>query len=421
MPDRTPQAGVWVSEDFTKVASDRAGDHVKVRATSAVPWASTGPRRSVPYIVGAGLITLDIVLRGVPDVAQAARKGASSNKAWRVAHWAGGTCGNVLAALSYLGWRAAPIGRLGADTAADAITTDLEQSGVETGWIEHDVGRESARIAQHITERPGCPVRHRFAFSCPVCGAAFPKYRPPRWEQYEAAIAAPSEGGMIPDVFFFDRVSPAILAMAEAFRAGGALVYFEPSAVGRLTDFRRALELCHVVKYAHDRLDAALAALGGLGRLTRRRPRVEVETLGHEGLRYRVNDGTRRGRIWRHQPAFRVTELRDAAGAGDWCSAGLLYQLGWRCGADAEVLSEDAVAHALTFGQALAALNCQHVGPRSATRAVRSGEMLAFAAAVQRDGHAPAESRAGTSESDYVPLPETECDTCLRGARAARA
>jgi len=361
---------------------------------------------TAPRILGAGLVTLDIVLR-------TSKRTHVAGDVWEVAHWAGGTCGNVLAALSYLGWRAAPIARLGADGAAEAIVGDLKHSGVDTEWLVREAHGESSRIAQVVTERPGHAPRHRFAFSCPACGAPFARYRPPRMEQFEAVSAAASAGGDIPDVFFFDRVSPAILAMAKWFRRQGALIYFEPSGIGKPAEFREAVEVSHIVKYAHDRLHEPLAVFGGLGRMARR-PRVEIETLGVEGLRFRVNDGTARGRQWRRQPAFRVTEVRDAAGAGDWCSAGTLLQLGWRRGNDVEELSSDAVAFALTFGQALAALTCQHVGPRSVTRVVRSGDMLASAAAVQRDGLSPSVPNFIPSLSDIARVSAGKCGTCLR-------
>src|SRR5439155_25524284 len=100
------------------------------------------------------------------------------------------------------------------------------------------------------------------------------------------------------------------------------MVYFEPSSVGRIEEFKRAAELSDVVKYSEDRLHTALADLGGLEKLLTRLPRLEIETRGGQGLRYRINTARRMSGRWTAEPVFRVAPFRDAAGAGDWCSSG---------------------------------------------------------------------------------------------------
>lgn len=364
-----------------------------------MPSASHRKPARTPRIVGAGLVTLDIVLDGVESDS--------------VAHWAGGTCGNVLAALAFLGWHATPIARLGDDAAADTISGDLASSGVSTDRLSREVGSHSSRIAQHVIRQRNGGVRHRFSFSCPTCGTPFTRFRPPRWEQYESITERP--GPEAPDVFFFDRVSSAILAMAETFRREGSLIYFEPSGIGRLPEFRKALDLSHIVKYSRDRLHSPLAALGGLSRLSNRRPRVEIETQGADGLRFRINTGRTNGWRWRRQAAFEVTQLRDTAGAGDWCSAGTLLQLGWTRGSKQTALSVDALDHALTFGQALAALNCQHMGPRSVAHVFGPGDMLASAAAVQNGASVPQPTlpAAGSKVRRLKKRTASECRICL--------
>lgn len=365
---------------------------------------------SQPRIVGAGLVTLDIVI-------DSARQS--------VTHSAGGTCGNVLAALAYLGWSAKPVALLGDDVAADTINADLEASGASIDALVREQEYLSTRIAQHVIQsrRVGRAVRHRFAFSCPTCGKPFSRFRPPTWEQYESVTAGGSwrSGGGTPDVFFFDRVSTAILEMARAFRKEGSLIYFEPSRIGRLDQFREAIALSHVVKYSRERLHVALATLGGLAKLTNRRPQVEIETRGAEGLRFRVNADRKRGARWHAQAAFKVTNLRDAAGAGDWCSAGTLLHLGWRRGDDLGSLSSDALAKALTFGQALAALKCQYVGPRSVAHVFPRIDMIETAGILQKQGVATERSSAGESAVNERPfrrksgpsLRRSECPVCL--------
>ncbi|MFN7981117.1 MAG: PfkB family carbohydrate kinase [Vicinamibacterales bacterium] len=339
-------------------------------------------------VFGAGLITLDIIIQ--------------QDETPSVAHAAGGTCGNVIAALAYLGWETTPVGRLGDDAAGNAIRHEFSSLGISGRELTREGTLASARIVQFIVERRN-RIQHRFGFSCPACGTPFSRFRPPTLEQAETVLAKRES----PDVFFFDRVSAAILAMAAEFRKRGALIYFEPSGVGRPADFSKALAVAHIVKYSEDRMHgipAALKALEG--------QRLEIETRGAQGLRFRwLGDGA--SKPWRSQPAFKVRSLRDAAGAGDWCTAGFLYQLDWKAGRPFEQLREGDVGSALMLGQALAALNCQHVGARGATNDLDSAVMLSSVSAVQANGMTDVPSRVHSVKA--APRGEgVSCQTCLR-------
>ena len=86
--------------------------------------------------------------------------------------------------------------------------------------------------------------------------------------------------------FFFDRVSRGTLNLARASAESGALVVFEPSGVGEPRLFREAWSIAHVVKYSNDPL-RDIADLH-LGESERNGLLLEIETLGSDGLRYRV-------------------------------------------------------------------------------------------------------------------------------------
>src|SRR5262249_14507986 len=119
--------------------------------------------------------------------------------------------------------------------------------------------------------------------------------------------------------------------------------------------FERALAVAHVLKFARQRLpDLAQRPLPG--------PMLVVETLGAEGLRY--SDRRAGGSDWRHLGAFPVKGVRDAAGCGDWCTAGLIHGLASRGRAGLEAAPSKEVEEALTFGQALGAWNCHFEGAR---------------------------------------------------------
>src|SRR5215831_3040640 len=73
-------------------------------------WKMTSVER--PKVFGAGLIALDLVISSDPQ--SPARS------------WAGGTCGNVLSILAYLGWEAYPIARLNGDPASIRVLADMQ-------------------------------------------------------------------------------------------------------------------------------------------------------------------------------------------------------------------------------------------------------------------------------------------------------
>ena len=80
-----------------------------------------------PVVIGTGLVALDVV---IPN-------GLESDPQLR----AGGTCGNVLTALAYLGWSSYPIARLSEDGASKLVAADLRQWGVNLDLLRGHVAR----------------------------------------------------------------------------------------------------------------------------------------------------------------------------------------------------------------------------------------------------------------------------------------
>lgn len=294
-----------------------------------------------PRVLGTGLVALDIVL--------------PTNPGNPARFWAGGTCGNILIILAYLGWSAAPISRLKLGNASDCLLSDLALWGVSTKLVSVSDKGSTPVIIQKITQKGTNTPRHTFSWRCPCCGAHLPGYKPVT-AQSAMEIAA-TQISRPPDVFFFDRASRGSLVLAEACAKLGAVVVFEPSSVRDLRLFREAWELATVVKYSRDRLK-------GLPLVEGSNVPMEVETLGAEGLRYRTRLPNCPNNDWQWSPAIKSEVVRDTAGAGDWCTAGLIHTLASRgkvglFGARAEDIRE-----AIQFGQALASWNCSFEGAR---------------------------------------------------------
>jgi fructokinase len=347
--------------------------------------------------VGTGFIVLDVIRNSVG--------GSATEK-----RFAGGSCGNVLSILAYFGWDANAVGRIGDDHAGRELVADLGKWGVVTKLLKVEAGRGTPIVVQeNYLDRRGRP-RHRFSRACPVCGATLPAYRPLLTTE-AASIAAklPSHS-----VFYFDRVAPGTLELAQRSRANGALVVFEPSGIKDERLFAECLKSSHVVKYSNDRI------VGIHDVVTKAKVPIEIETLGAKGLRLRVRTNGRAG-SWQDLPAFSPPELRDAAGSGDWTTAGLIHGL-MTGGASVEklVTNADAVVGAARRGQALAALNCGFEGARGLMYAADAKVVLDLAVAIAKGTKEPSVVAVASSKRANGRGDDNACLTCS-GARALHA
>jgi sugar/nucleoside kinase (ribokinase family) len=325
------------------------------RSKSKLP-AEAEIKQPGPTVVGMGLIALDIVLTETREDPPRS--------------WAGGTCGNVLVALSYLNWRAQPIARLRPGPAAERLLADLRKWGVLDRWISLRDDGSTPVIIERITRRRDGIPRHSFSWRCPSCGKPFPGFKPVLISTAEEIV---TEIGA-PQVFFFDRATPGAIVVARASAKAGALVVFEPSGIGNPVTFRQAWEAAHVVKYSHERLSELPEVVSDSG------PFVQIETMGEGGLRYRRRGPRTKAARWEHLEAFHVDDLRDSSGAGDWCTAGFLSQAGTGGVKGFIEMNQGDMRAALRFGQSLAAWTCGYEGARGGMYAV---DQRAFADEVQ--------------------------------------
>ena len=296
--------------------------------------------RLKPTVVGTGLVALDVV---VSDT--------------EVNYFAGGTCGNVLTVLGYLGWDAKPIARLNDDLSAKWLIGDLEKLGIDTSFVTTTEDGSTPVIIQKIKKAADGTPTHSFSFRCPCCGSYLPGYK----SILGSAATELAEELPQHQVFFFDRVSRGTLNLAKESADRGALVVFEPSGIGEPRLFREAWSLAHVVKYSNDRLrDIADLDLKSV----RNDLLLEVETLGSSGLRYRSRMPNAKSTGWQTLAAIPTVAMKDAAGSGDWCTAGVLNRLSR--GGLMGFLKVDQVRlnDALRYAQALAAWNCAYEGAR---------------------------------------------------------
>ncbi len=246
--------------------------------------------------VGAGLISLDILLK---------------NEGSRpVSYYVGGTCGNIMMLLSYMGWSTYPIARLDNSKYTDRLLADMHKYNVNTEYISTDSGSTPVIIQRNIIDKDGHPT-HKF--ECRGGNGRF--YLNFSSLTKKQAHDILSEIDIFPNVFFFDRVSPAIIDMAKEFKEKGALIYFEPSCKISEKHFTECVELADVIKFANQRIPDT-SYFDGIY------DTIIIQTLGDKGLRFRYNSQ------WINLPPIQNNNVIDTVGAGDWTSAALIYQLG---------------------------------------------------------------------------------------------
>jgi sugar/nucleoside kinase (ribokinase family) len=287
-------------------------------------------------VIGSGFIALDIV-HGRDGLFPAT----------------GGSCGNVLMALAWLGWTSTPVARLGCDKAGDFVASDMKSAGVSLDLLQRSEAVPTPVVIQQFVEGANGSRRHRFSLVCPECGAWLPRYR-----SVVLTHAHEATQGKAPKAYYFDRTSPATVAMAEWAKKNGAVVLFEPSSIGEDSLFERAVDACDILKFSNERFrrDSELSQTRG--------PLLVVRTMGVDGLQARW-----KGR-WSSFEPFVAPRVVDTAGAGDWCSVALLHVLAQKGAQNFGIARKTDIERALRLGQALAALSCGFEGARGLMSAI---------------------------------------------------
>lgn len=287
---------------------------------------------------GTGLIALDIVTESLPE--------------GTTYQWAGGTCGNVLTILSYLGWNSFPISRMDDSPHSEKAIQDMKSWGVNDLYLSLQPTASIPVIFEEIIPgKDSQPARHKFHWrNCPNCNAWLPNFKAITLK----ASKFLKEDDTSCDVFFFDRVSPAAIDLAEFYKNKGSIIFFEPSAKGTANHLQRALELADIVKYSNQRFDCEALQ-------SDKRPFLEIQTLGSEGLQYRVDSQGE----WCSIPSFEVKKVLDSCGCGDWATAGIISKLCTGTREDLYSNDIDSIKNALSYGQALGSWNCGFEGARS--------------------------------------------------------
>jgi sugar/nucleoside kinase (ribokinase family) len=301
-------------------------------------------------VAGIGLIALDLLVRddtAPPHVS------------------AGGTCGNVLAILATLGWKAQVIGRLQHDACSNLISEDLQACGVNTDLLDMSPTAPAPVVVERLRlDSAGIPF-HSFSFACPFCGERLPSYQPVTISSIQEHATQILQN----DILFVDRASPGAVELATTFHAANKIVIFEPSTSKIDHLLYKMLAVSHIVKYSHERFPELEETDWPSSR------KLEVQTLGRGGLRFRHKSKSTLS-SWHHVHAPKRDSVVDTCGAGDWATAGLI-ELTCQTGVnDLISLSKEKVLNALGFSQKLGSWNCGFAGARGAMYSMSKSSLL---------------------------------------------
>ena len=292
-----------------------------------------------PICIGTGLIALDVVMNGNPKIP--------------LKLFAGGSCGNVLTILSYLNWESFPIARLKTNNASFEVLSDLSSLNVNLSLISQTLDGSTPIIIQRIKKDKNGNSIHHFEFKNPDNGEWLPSYKPVLASEVESIITR----SPIPSVFYFDRVSRAAIDLAKHYKNNGSVIFFEPSSVSNNKQFEECLCVADIVKFSSERIKSYTDIYSN------QRVPLEIETLGKDGLRYRFSHSLEKDK-WKSLPSYKISYVADAAGSGDWFSAGLISQIAFNGALGFKECNDDSILKAIKFGQALGALNCFFDGAR---------------------------------------------------------
>ncbi|MEG3125155.1 PfkB family carbohydrate kinase [Sphingomonas sp. GB1N7] len=295
-------------------------------------------------VLTTGFVALDVVCQNGAD---------------QVRFAAGGSCGNVSATLAALGCDVSLVSRLGDDAEASFVLSDLDDAGVCLTHVRRDPSIATPVVVHEVM--PG-DADHRFLLNDPASGARFPRYCPLEDADILALLASAP-----PRLFYFDRLSSPIIAVAKWAKAGGALTFFEPS------DLSCDVEIAEVEPYVDILKISSQRAHEFVGRLLYSSP-IQILTDGRRGLEVRM--GGHEDSEHHHLDAVRAPLLVDSAGAGDAVSSGVIATIleNWT----GELPTPDLILFGLRLGQSLAALNCGFAGARGALGNLGSASVIKY-------------------------------------------
>ena len=252
-------------------------------------------------IIGTGIFNLDIVVKR--DYPQWPAMRPFEDKV--VLEEVGGTCGNVMSILAWMGWKVRPIACLDDSHEGLKITEDLKRYGCDCRYVTNMPGGGTTILrCTHKLDKEG---KHTMSVRAGSPGGSrFPKRHFLRARD-EAQIFLDQLIEM-PSVFFFDDPAAGNRLLAKVLKERGATVYFEPSKVATNADLD-AIKASDIIKFSDENVPDVSFVEDFRGKLF-------IQTMGPKGVRYKY-----RSQPWEVVEALPIENVVDTEGAGDCFTA----------------------------------------------------------------------------------------------------
>lgn len=226
----------------------------------------------------------------------------------------GGTCGNVMSMLPYLGVQTYPLALLDDSGLGMKIKDTLALYGADTRFVSNtEKGGTTLLRCTHKRDAEGNKVV-KFRATSP--GSMFAKRRQLSTKGGEVEEFLESLD-FVPDVFFFDDPAAAHVQIAQALRPKGTLVYFEPEGIkdGKVAPFLKRVEVADIVKFSAEKITDE-------SWMEKFDDKLFIRTMGEKGVAFRL-----RGGEWTVVPPVANDNVVDWEGAGDWTTSALIAEL----------------------------------------------------------------------------------------------
>ena len=258
-------------------------------------------------VIGSGIYNLDtIVVRDYPEWPRL--RPFTDNVALEEV---GGTCGNVMSILAWLGWDAKPLACLDDSPEGVKITEDLKRYGCDCRYVTNtpDGGTTLLRCT-HKKDKDGKHVMSVRVGS--PGGSRFPKRHSLRARDEAPAFLETLDEA--PAVFFFDDSAAGNRLIAKGLKGRGSLIYFEPSKIATNADLE-AVSISDIIKFSDENIpDVSFADAYD--------DKLFIQTMGAKGVRFKLQD-----QPWMTLSVIPAKGVVDTEGAGDWFTATLINEL----------------------------------------------------------------------------------------------